>query len=93
MTNGMGAAKHVFPTRMPEIDQLASKNEGFYDLCQDFGIALELSHSWDLSTAPERDRRLAEFNLLADELAKEIKDALDAAVILPFIKLKTGDPI
>jgi hypothetical protein len=93
MTNVMGAAKHVFPTRLPEIEQLASRNEGFYDLCQDFGIALELSHSWDLSTAPERDRRLAEFNLLADELAKEIKDALDAAVILPFTKPKSSELI
>ena len=77
-------AKRRFPEQAHEIDTLASRNESFRELCNDFSIADHLVRKWESSTAPERDERYAEALELMDGLGKEIHIMLDLAKVVPF---------
>lgn len=77
-------AKRRFPEQTLEIESLASRNESFRDLCNDFSIADQLVRDWESSTAPERDAHYAEALELMDGLAAEIHTMLDLAKVVPF---------
>ncbi|CAN7711533.1 MULTISPECIES: hypothetical protein [Ensifer] len=77
-------AKRRFPGQAREIDALASRNESFRELCNDFSIADQLVRDWESSTAPERDERYAEALELIDGLGKEIHTMLDLDKVVPF---------
>ncbi|KQY22526.1 hypothetical protein [Rhizobium sp. Root482] len=84
MEDDIGFAKHWFPKQAIEIDALASRDESFRELCNDFSIADDLVQKWKSSTAPERDERYAEALELMDGLSKEIGVMLSLAKIVPF---------
>jgi hypothetical protein len=84
MGNGVGFVKRAFEKRDKVIDELAARNEGFRDLCDDFEIANNEEERWRQSTAPERDERIAEYKELIEIMRIEIKQALEAAVAMPF---------
>ena len=77
-------ARRSFPDLALEIDALASRNENFGELCNDFSTADHLVRKWRSSTAPERDERYAEALELMDGLGKEIHIMLDLAKVVPF---------
>ncbi|AJD42135.1 hypothetical protein C9413_04475 [Rhizobium sp. SEMIA 4085] len=77
-------AKRRFPEQTLEIEALASRNESFRELCNDFSIADQHMRDWESSTAPERDERYAEALELMDWLGKEIHTMLDLAKVVPF---------
>ncbi|NEK18422.1 hypothetical protein [Rhizobium leguminosarum] len=77
-------AKRRFPEQTLEIEALASRNESFRELCNDFSIADQLVRDWESSTSPERDARYAEALELMDGLAAEIHTMLDFAKVVPF---------
>jgi hypothetical protein len=77
-------AKRRFPEQALEIDALASRNESFRELCNDFSVADDLVRNWKSSTAPERDERYDEALELMDGLGKEIHIMLDLAKVVPF---------
>ncbi|MCW0000142.1 hypothetical protein OE766_18065 [Pararhizobium sp. YC-54] len=77
-------AKRRFPELALDIDALASRNESFRELCNDFSTADHLVRDWEPSTAPERDERYAEALELLDGLGKEIQTMLDLAKVVPF---------
>jgi hypothetical protein len=85
MSDGADAS-HVVVKRRKEIEQLSARSESFRDLCSDFAIAEEVLRKWEVSSAPEREERCAEYRQLISELAEEIEAALDAAVVIPFTK-------
>ncbi|TBY16543.1 hypothetical protein [Rhizobium leguminosarum] len=66
MGNGVGFVKRAFEKRDKVIDELAARNEGFRDLCDDFEIANNEEERWRQSTAPERDERIAEYKELIE---------------------------
>jgi hypothetical protein len=84
MGNGVGFVKRAFEKRDKVIDELAARNEGFRDLCDDFEIANNEEERWRQSTAPERDERIAEYKELIEIMRIEIEQALEAAVAMPF---------
>jgi hypothetical protein len=84
MGNGIGFVKRVFEKRDKVIYELAARNEGFRDLCDDFEIAVNEKERWEQSTSPERDERLAEYRELIDSMRIEIGEALDRAAIVQF---------
>jgi hypothetical protein len=84
MGNGVEFVKRAFEKRDKVIDELAARNEGFRDLCDDFEIANNEEERWRQSTAPERDERIAEYKELIEIMRIEIKQALEAAVAMPF---------
>ncbi|MGM4913273.1 hypothetical protein [Rhizobium sp. 768_B6_N1_8] len=84
MGNGVGFVKRAFEKRDKVIDELAARNEGFRDLCDDFEIAVNEKERWEQSTSPERDERLAEYRELIDSMRIEIGEALDRAAIVQF---------
>jgi hypothetical protein len=85
MSDGADAS-HVVVKRRKEIEQLSARSDSFRDLCADFAIAEEVLRKWEVSSAPEREERCAEYRQLISELAEEIEAALDAAVVIPFTK-------
>lgn len=84
MEDDIGFAKRRFPEQAMEIDALASRDESFRELCNDFSIANDLVRKWKSSTAPERDERYAEALELMDGLGKEITVMLSLAKVVPF---------
>lgn len=77
-------AKRRFPDLALDIEALASRNESFRELCNDFSIADHLVRKWESSTAPERDERYAEALELMDGLGREIHTTLDLAKVVSF---------
>jgi hypothetical protein len=86
MNDNTDAISLVVLKRGKEIEQLSARSDSFRDLCADFAIAEEVLRKWELSSAPERDERCAEYRQLVLELGQEIEAALDAAVVVPFTK-------
>ncbi|KQV83545.1 hypothetical protein [Rhizobium sp. Root1220] len=84
MGNGLEFVKRAFEKRDKVIDELAARNEGFRDLCDDFEIAVNEEERWEQSTAQERDERIAEYKELIEIMRMEIEQALEAAAAMPF---------
>ncbi|AJC78996.1 hypothetical protein IE4803_CH01781 [Rhizobium etli bv. phaseoli str. IE4803] len=88
MENGVGFVKECFKERAKVIEELATRNEGFRDLCDDFLTAHDQKLQWEGSSAPERGERLAEYQELIDSMRIEIEQALDRASIVPLRPLR-----
>lgn len=84
MENGVGFVIGCFKERAKVIEELATRNEGFRDLCDDFLIAHDEKLQWEGSSALERGERIAEYQELIDSMRIEIEQALDSAAIVPF---------
>jgi len=84
MENGVGFVKSSFRERAKVIEELAARNEGFRDLCDDFLTAHDEKEQWERSPDPERGERIAEYQELIDGMRIEIEQALDRAAIVPF---------
>jgi len=84
MKNGVGFVRGCFKERAKVVEELAARNEGFRDLCDDFLTAHDEKLQWEGSSAPERGERIAEYQELIDSMRIEIEQALDRAAIVPF---------
>lgn len=85
MDEDTNAAVRRFPDRSRAINDRALRDEGFRDMCADLATAEAELRKWSMSADPRRERRIAEYNVLVDELAREIETTLDASVV-PFPK-------
>jgi len=83
MDKGVAAVRVRFPVRAEAIDELASRDKVFCEICRDFAEAQTELAKWEASSDPDRDGRCAEYRELVAGLAKEIEDALDKATVLP----------
>ncbi|AIC26958.1 hypothetical protein IE4771_CH01833 [Rhizobium etli bv. mimosae str. IE4771] len=88
MENGVGFVRSCFKERAKVIEELATRNEGFRDLCDDFLTAHDQKLQWEGSSAPERGERIAEYQELIDSMRIEIEQALDRASIVPLRPLR-----
>jgi hypothetical protein len=70
-----------FPDRSRAINDRAARDERFRDMCTDLATAEAELQKWSTSADPRRERRIAEYSVLVDELAREIETTLDASVI------------
>ncbi|EHK77971.1 hypothetical protein SM0020_10965 [Sinorhizobium meliloti CCNWSX0020] len=84
MADNETAVKSRFPARVQAIDELLARNEDFRDMCADYALAEDELRKWRSSQAPDRDRRIDEYNELVEGLAAEIDAALDAAAVATF---------
>ncbi|OWW04595.1 hypothetical protein ATY81_00990 [Rhizobium sp. R72] len=84
MENGVAFVKSCFRERTKAIEELAPRNEGFRDLCDDFLTAHEEKLQWERSSDPERDERIAEYQELINSMRIEIEQTLARAAIVPF---------
>ncbi|MBB3564356.1 uncharacterized protein Yka (UPF0111/DUF47 family) [Rhizobium sp. BK512] len=84
MGNGVEFVKSSFKERAKVIEELAARNEGFRDLCDDFLTAHEEKLQWERSSAPERGERIDEYQELIDSMRIEIEQALDREAVVPF---------
>ncbi|MDP9813123.1 hypothetical protein J2W42_005994 [Rhizobium tibeticum] len=84
MGNGVEFVKSCFKERATLIEQLAARDEGFRDLCDDFLTAHDEKLQWERSSAPERGERIAEYQELMDILRTEIAQALERTAVIPF---------
>jgi acyl-CoA reductase-like NAD-dependent aldehyde dehydrogenase len=84
MGNGVEFVKNSFKTRAKVIEQLAARDEGFRDMCDDFQTAHDEKLQWERSSAPERGERIAEYQELMEILRTEIAQALESAAVVPF---------
>jgi len=84
MENGVGFVKSCFGERAKVIEELAARNEGFRDLCDDFLTAHDEKAQWERSSDRERGERISEYQELIDSMRIEIEQALDRAAIVPF---------
>ncbi|WP_455274199.1 hypothetical protein [Rhizobium herbae] len=85
MDEDTNAAVRRFPDRSRAIHDRAFRDEGFREMCADLVTAEAELRKWSTSADPRRERRIAEYNVLVDELAREIEAILDASVV-PFPK-------
>ncbi|WP_276122082.1 hypothetical protein [Pararhizobium qamdonense] len=85
MDEDTNAAVRRFPDRSRAISDRAARDEGFREMCADLATAEAELRKWSTSTVPRREQRIAEYNVLVDELAREIETTLDASVV-PFPK-------
>lgn len=84
MDEGVAAVRLQFPTRAKAIEELASRDDVFCEICRDFAEAQLEMVKWRASGKPSRDERCAEYQELVAGLGKEIEDALDNATVLQF---------
>ncbi|MGV4796970.1 hypothetical protein [Rhizobium sp. F40D2] len=84
MGNGVGFVKSSFRERAKAIEELAARNEGFRDLCDDFLTAHDEKLQWERSSAAERGDRILEYQDLMEILRTEIAQALERASVVPF---------
>lgn len=92
MAQDITAAVRRFPARRQAIEERAARDEEFLSLCADLAEAEAALHQWENRTDPRRDQRCAEYRILADELANEIEEALDAAEIIPLASRRPKRP-
>jgi hypothetical protein len=86
MTEGLGAAFRRFPESRSAIESLASRDEEFRLLCADLEEAEAAVSRWEASSFPQRDQRIAEYRILVESLADELRNALLASEIALFDK-------
>jgi hypothetical protein len=80
----VGFAKRCFVGRERLIEDLASRDEEFRDLCSDFCTADQLRQSWADSAGHDSVERHAECLELVNSLRGEIEDAIAKASVIPF---------
>ncbi|MFP3546754.1 hypothetical protein SB748_25240 [Rhizobium sp. SIMBA_035] len=81
MDESVAAVRLLFPLRTEAIDELASRDETFLEICADLAEAKrELSH-WQSSTDLDRNGRCEEYEELIAWLAKEVEEALDGKTL------------
>lgn len=79
------AAKHVarvrklFPDRAEEVSRLALRNETFRTLCEDYGMAFDALHLLELRNLPQEAGKRHEYQVLVEELERDLKSELLAA--------------
>jgi hypothetical protein len=83
MDEGVAAVRLHFPDRAEAIDELASWDNVFCEICRDFAEAQTELAKWQASSDPNRDPRSAEYRELIAGLGKEIEDALNRANVVP----------
>ena len=66
-----------FPDRGHAIEELARNDDDFRSLCADLAEAEAAMVRWGRSSLPVKDARCAEYRDLANDLAIELKAALD----------------
>jgi hypothetical protein len=82
MDEGVAAVRQQFPVRAEAIDELASWDNEFCEICSDFAEAQTELAKWEASSDPNGDQRCAEYRELIAGLGKEIEDALDKANVV-----------
>jgi hypothetical protein len=83
MDEGVAAVRLQFPVRVKAIDERASWDDVFCEICRDFAEAQTELARWEASSDRNRDERCAEYRELVAGLGKEIEDALDNATVRP----------
>lgn len=83
MDDGIAAVRLQFPDRVEAIDERASWDSVFREICRDFAEAQAEMAKWQASSDPQRDERCAEYRELIAGLGKEIEDILDKAKVIP----------
>jgi hypothetical protein len=81
MDESIAAVRLRFPLLTDAIDDLASREETFREICGDLAEAQRELSNWQSSTDPDRDGRCAEYQELITELVKEITEMLDRASV------------
>ncbi|AYM07078.1 MULTISPECIES: hypothetical protein [Rhizobium/Agrobacterium group] len=83
MDEGVAAVRLRFPTRVQAINELASRDVIFCEICQDFAEAQTELARWEAASSdPVRDDRVAEYRELLAALGREIEDALTRATVV-----------
>ncbi|MBB4320547.1 hypothetical protein GGE43_004000 [Agrobacterium tumefaciens] len=83
MDEGVAAVRLRFPTRVQAINELASRDVIFCEICQDFAEAQTELARWEAASSdPVRDDRVAEYKELLAALCREIEDALARATVV-----------
>jgi len=83
MGNGVEFVKSSFKEHAKVIEELAARDEGFCDLCDDFLTAHDEKAQWERSSDPERDERIGEYEELIEGLRIEIEQAVKRAAVSP----------
>jgi acyl-CoA reductase-like NAD-dependent aldehyde dehydrogenase len=83
MGNGVEFVNGSFKEHGKIIEEVAARDEGFRDMCDDFLTAHDEKLQWERSSAPERDERIAEYEELIDSLRMEIAQVLERAAVVP----------
>lgn len=83
MDEGVAAVRLHFPARAAAIDDLASWDNVFCEICRDFAEAQTELARWQASPDPNRQQRCAEYRELIAGLGKEIEDTLDKTNVVP----------
>lgn len=82
MDEGVAAVRLRFPVRVQAINELATRDVVFCEICRDFAEAQTEWTKWNASFDPDRDKRIAEYSELLAALGREIEDALDRAMVI-----------
>ena len=77
MDRGVSAAVRRFPLRSLEIRRLAVVDGSFRSLCEDLREAEEALERWSRAPSEQAASRRSEYNLLVEELAREIEGIVD----------------
>ncbi|MEK1893205.1 MAG: hypothetical protein AAAB20_08000 [Rhizobium sp.] len=83
MGNGVEFVKSSYKEHAKVIEELAAREEGFRDMCDDFLTAHDEKLQWERLSAPERDERIGEYQELIDNLRTEIVQAVNRAAVSP----------
>lgn len=74
MDEGVAAVRLRFPTRVQAINELASRDVIFCEICQDFAEAQTELARWEAASSdPVRDDRVAEYRNCWRPLAERLK--------------------
>jgi hypothetical protein len=65
-----------FPDRSHDISLLVAGNPEFLALCEDYDVCINALRYWEKSEEPEAESRFVEYSTLAQELEKEVAEAL-----------------
>lgn len=83
MDEGVAVVRLHFHGRAVAVDELASRDDVFCEICRDFAEAQTELTRWQASSDPDRDRHCADYRELIAGLGKEIEDALDKTNVVP----------
>jgi hypothetical protein len=82
MDEGVAAVRRRFPAKAGAIDDLATRDDEFREICRDFAEAQSELAKWEGSTEPKREERRREYGELIAGLLSEIEAALEHAAAL-----------
>ncbi len=77
MDRGVLAAARRFPLRSLEIRRIAVTDVSFRSLCEDLSEAEEALERWSRLPSEQAASRRSEYDLLVEELAREIEGIVD----------------